>query len=1237
MGREGEDVLCSLKLTEDEGKNYETVTAAFEKHFVPRANVIYERARFNRRCQEPHESVDEFITGLHRLAESCEYGPLKDDLIRDRLVVGLLDVGLSEKLQLDPQLTLQTATQKARNSEIVKKQQSELREKAEQNAALDEIRRPRPRKNQGNSSGRTGQGGCKWCGSAEQHSKKQCPAAEKQCNHCGKKGHFAVVCRSPRLPKTRTPTGQRQHSATVGEVYVGEIVQERSTEPWKITANVSGTEVTFKVDTGADVTAIPQHLYDEAKMGQIKKTTKRLLGPGESPIHTVGQADVTIKWNDNSAQEVVYIVGGLREALLGRPAIKALQVLRYLQEVTTVPENEDVEARKILESYPELLSGLGLMETPYRVVLAPGAKPHAVTYPRRVPIPLLPDVERELQRMQDLGVIVKVDKATEWYAPMVVAKKQNGELRICVDYGELNKQIVRERVLMPTVDESLAKLAGAQVFSKLDARAGYWQTPLSKESQEYTTFLTPFGRFQFLRLPFGISTAPEFFQREMLRVLEGLQGQVCLQDDIIVFGSTAEEHDRNLSQVLHRLREAGITLNPDKCAFRKKEVKFLGHIVSSQGIKADPAKLSAIKKMEPPRDVSEVRSYLGMINHLAKFLPGLAEQTKPLRDLLRHDAVWYWGEAQQQAFERTKAALITTPALAMYNPREHLTLSVDASSYGLGAVLLQESQGERRPVAYASRALTETEQRYAQIEKEALAITWASGHFRTYLIGLQFHIETDHKPLVPLLTTKRLDELSPRLQRFRMRLLEYDFTISHIPGKEIHTADVLSRKPLTAAGEKEAADLVEAVREYEVLTVELLPASTDMLTRIKDEIGRDPVTSRVMEYCSTGWPSVKTLPPEVRRYFEIAGELSIVQGLLFKGNRLVVPPVLRNEVLDNIHTGHQGVARCRARAREAVWWPDIGVHIENFVRRCPTCREERKPGAAPLLQTPLPERPWEVIGMDLFSFEGDNYLVVVDYFSRFFELVKLRTTTTKDITKALRPMFARFGTPDVIRSDNGPQFASADFKSFTRDWSIKHVTSSPYYPQSNGAAERTVQTGKQLLRKSPDVEQALLAHRATPGKEGYSPAELIMGRKVKTSVPAAPGSLRPHWSCEDFRTRNAQYRRLQAQQYNKRHRAVDYEPIQPDTRVKIFAGAATHGRVVHAAAEPRSYVVETASGTSRRTQRHLQPAGQPTAEQAARQPAFVDEPSINGPSYATPKPKQTRRGRQVRRPARLDL
>lgn len=318
---------------------------------------------------------------------------------------------------------------------------------------------------------------------------------------------------------------------------------------------------------------------------------------------------------------------------------------------------------------------------------------------------------------------------------------------------------------------------------------------MAKDSREYTTFITPVGRFQFLRLPFGISTAPEFYQREMLRVLEGLDGVSCLQDDIIVSGKTTKEHDTNLRMVLRKLEDAGVTLNVNKCSFRQTEVTFLGHVVSATGVSADPGKVRAITQLDPPLDASEVRSLLGSANHLAKFLPDLADFTKPLRDLLHQDAEWHWGPAQQQSFDKLKQALSRTPVLSHYDSQLLHTVSVDASSYGLGAVLLQQSQERLLPVAYASRSLTETEQRYAQIEKEALAITWACEHFRKYLLGSSFHVETDHKPLVPLLTTKRLDELSPRLQRFRMRLLEYDYTMSHTPGNKLYTADLLSRKP----------------------------------------------------------------------------------------------------------------------------------------------------------------------------------------------------------------------------------------------------------------------------------------------------------------------------------------------------------------------------------------------------------------------------------------------------------
>lgn len=256
--------------------------------------------------------------------------------------------------------------------------------------------------------------------------------------------------------------------------------------------------------------------------------------------------------------------------------------------------------------------------------------------------------------------------------------------------------------------------------------------------------------------------------------------------------------------------------------------------------------MEAITQIDAPKDTSEVRSFLGSANHLAKFLPGLADMTKPLRDLMCADAKWYWGPAQQQSFESVKQALSATPVLVHYDYdiRSPHTLSVDASSYGLGAVLLQQLHEKLLPVAYASRSLTETEQRYAQIEKEALAITWACEHYCKRLLGSSFHIETDHKPLVSLLTTKRMDELSPRLQRFRMRLLEYDYTISCTPGHKLFTADLLSRKPQQHPAAKGVdGDIESAMEVFEALTLEQLSASEHMLERIK-------LSYSVLEYCS---------------------------------------------------------------------------------------------------------------------------------------------------------------------------------------------------------------------------------------------------------------------------------------------------------------------------------------------------------------------------------------------------
>ena len=306
--------------------------------------------------------------------------------------------------------------------------------------------------------------------------------------------------------------------------------------------------------------------------------------------------------------------------------------------------------------------------------------------------------------------------STPWCAGMVVVPKKEGAIRICVDLKPLNGNVFHEVHPLPKVDETLAQLAGAAVFSKLDANSGFWQIPLAKKSRLLTTFITPFGRYCFNKMPFGISSAPEHFQKKISEILRGLDGVLCLMDDVLVYGINETEHDQRLMAALTKIQTARVTLNPKKCEFQKKQLKFLGQLV---GIRADPEKTAAITTMKAPTNISELGCFIGMINQLGKFSQNLADFTQPLRQLLSKTSAWYWGPDQEQAFARIKRELSQLTVLTLYNPQAHTKVCSDASSYGVGTVLMQKSDSTWKPVAFASRTLTKTEKRYAQIEKEA--------------------------------------------------------------------------------------------------------------------------------------------------------------------------------------------------------------------------------------------------------------------------------------------------------------------------------------------------------------------------------------------------------------------------------------------------------------------------------------------------------------------------------------
>lgn len=373
---------------------------------------------------------------------------------------------------------------------------------------------------------------------------------------------------------------------------------------------------------------------------------------------------------------------------------------------------------------------------------------------------------------------------------------------------------------------------------------------LSADSQELTTFITPYGRYCFCRLPFGITSAPEYFQKQMARILEGQEGVANMIDDILVFGRTRQEHDARLSQVLSRLAKAGITLNEDKCRFGVSEVSFLGVVVSAQGIRPDPSKVEAVKAMEAPTDVAGVRRLLGMVNHLARFLPHISDVTAPIRALLNKSASWVWQHEQEAAFKKVKELLTSDRCMAKYHPSYATTVSADASSFGLGAVLLQtQPSGERRPVAFASRSMTSTEQRYSQTEKEALATTWAIQRFDEFVRGITFDVETDHLPLLSLLGKMELDMLPPRIQRLRLKTMQYQFRMLHVPGKLLATADALSRITHKASTPVDTVELFAA--QVVGCMSEVLPLRPEDVRQAQESDGE---CKALISFCQQGWP-----------------------------------------------------------------------------------------------------------------------------------------------------------------------------------------------------------------------------------------------------------------------------------------------------------------------------------------------------------------------------------------------
>lgn len=463
-------------------------------------------------------------------------------------------------------------------------------------------------------------------------------------------------------------------------------------------------------------------------------------------------------------------------------------------------------------------------------------------------------------------------------------------LRICLDPRHLNKALKRPHHKIPTIEELMHHFAGAKLFSKLDAKAGYWSIHLDRDSQLLTTFESPYGRYCFLRLPFGLNVSQDIFQMKMDQILEQVDGAVGIADDVAVYAKSAEEHDKVLHKLIQIAKDNGLVFNSTKCKIKSKSISFFGMIFSEDGVSPHPEKINDLRNMPSPTCKKELQEFLGLFTYLSPFIPNLADKTYVLRDLLKKEAMFLWEEHHNQCFENLKTEISQNSTLTYFNTTEMVTLQTDASLKGLGAALMQNG----KPIAYASKSLSDTEKRYACIERELLAIVFGVQRFHTYLYGRQFKVLTDHKPLVMILQ-KTLTSAPPRLQCMILKLQGYQMHIEYVPGKEMTLADTLSRLPSTKNKDTIELDV----------RVDLVRFSSDRLNDMRTETKNDPVLNQLLEVIITGWPdSIKDLPPTLRSYWSYRDELSVNDGIILKGARISVPENQQKTILDQLHYSH---------------------------------------------------------------------------------------------------------------------------------------------------------------------------------------------------------------------------------------------------------------------------------------------------------------------------------------------
>lgn len=1176
-----------------ESASYSAALAILKEHLQTKTNNTVKYVEFTGRHQLSGESAATYMEELSRIVPhlGIEDKEVRELLCMHQFVAGLQDKALQDKLFEAENLTMESALGTAIQTEANRRMADAVRRPAESNS----VYRVGPQHDAGARQPvcyccagahlakdcpedkdklfcsyckikRHVLAACKKWKKAQQQGKGGGGSKrEKQGNNTRKKpsGNVASVetpaQAGPSAPPVTVPptplavpsqpVPQAQHVAAMhtptaarelydlvyghqGLFQVGAAQALRAAPPVMLQVRLNGTDMWFQVDSGACRTIIGSTTFEALAVRPSLRPADIELHRFEDPKPIVfrGVFDAEVHFRDRRLTLPVLVSNGNGPSLLGRDWFAPMGL--GVSGVNSVSDFNDIYS--MVKEYPTVSSPHHGCFTgpPVHIAVPADAQPRYQAC-RRVPFPLMTKMEEAIDKQVAQGVWVPYQDY-RWASAIVPVAKKNGSLRLCADYkGTVNPFLSPDTYRTPTVDEVLHKLAGGQIFGEIDLVDAYTQIPVDEDTSKLLAVNTIKGLFRVTRMPFGVKVASAVFQRVIDSILSRFKGVVAYQDNVYIKADNLSAYKQILCSVLQALSEAGLKVNADKCTWATTELNVLGFKITPHGLHPLEDKVIAIHRAPVPKGKGELLSLLGLITFYGRFFKGRAHVLEPLHRLLEHGAPWDWTDAHDAALQEVKKRITSDQVLVHYSLDRPVTITVDASPVGVGAVLshtfVDEATGlsEERPIAFASRTLTPAERRYAQFDREAVAVMFGVKRFGQEVRGRFFRIVTDHKPLLGVFkpNVRIPDTLSPRMLRWVLTLGAMDYSIEHHPGPSIGNADFLSRLPLQGQADPRSDAHVHLVAGF----LSRNPAEASQLPMYPDPAGvflldakdpqdlsaaaiaaatlQDPLLSQVYHWTVHGWP--RDVPPEAQPYAALRDQLSTLHDCLLRGDRVVVPHVLQPKVVELVHATHPGITCSKAIARAIVWWPGIDKDVENAVRQCTACQEAANRPPRTYCSWPKAEAPWERVHLDYAGpFMGHNFLIVIDAYSKWPVVKVVPDLSAPTLVTHMRYIFADLGLPKLIVTDNGGSFVAAYFQDFLSKNGVRHLFSPPWHPASNGLAERTVQSFKRLMVKfsveadiHARVARVLWAMRTRPSRTtGRSPAELCLGRSFRSHL-----------------------------------------------------------------------------------------------------------------------------------------